>query len=392
MSNLITSPEYAPIHIDDVSQIFETILAKRPSFSSLVAVRGVATNHKHEWLEYKKEQTGWVVDGQSNSASAALVLDSTVGVVVGDVLGFTAPTGASHTVSAKVTTVTNTTDLVISRLGTDENILDNSIVFLISRAKPENSTQNLDTNVKPSRVFNYTQIFRRDLALSRSVLQTALYGLATEADRSEKVEDLINFQVINQLNNISFELNHSMISGIKAQRVDGGENGRLGGLLQFLTAQAGSQLDASAAQISQTILNNAIEQAVNNGADGTQLTVLLCHPVQARKISSFNTSGNNPIITRTEEIAGSFVAQYKSDLAATNGGALTTIVVDRNFPQDQVAILNMGNLALTPMQNFFVQESTDPKDDGRTFKLLGEVTMEFRNAADDAMLIINLGL
>lgn len=392
MSGLQNSMEYSAIHIPDVNEVFKTVIAKRPVVTSLISVRGQAKNHKHEWLEYKKSPTSWVVDGASAPASPALVLDSTVGVEVGDILKFTKTTGGSISVKARVVTVTDATTLVIARLGTDDTITDDSIVDLISRAKNENSTESKGTNVKPVRKYNYTQIFRRDLGLSRTVLQTALYGLKTEAEVNDKVEELVNFQVVNQLQDISYELNQSVLEGYKELRVDGGVAGTFGGMLPFLEENTRSQYDAGAVAVSQTILNNAIEQAVVNGANGADLTVMLCHPRQARKISAFNSAGNNPVIVRGEVTAGSYVAQYQSDLGGTNGGALTIVVVDRNFAEDKIAIFNPDNLSIVPMQNFFVQETTDNKTDGRTWKLLGEVTLEFKNYADEAILVHNLEL
>ncbi len=392
MTQLRNSMEYTAIHIPDVNEVFKTVIAKKPVVTSLIPVQGKALNHKHEWLEYKKSPTQWTVDGACGTGVTTLVLDDTTGVEVGDILKFTALTGASISVKAKVTVVVSATNLTITRLGTDVIITDDSSVDLVSRAKNENSTASEGTNVKPSRKYNYTQIFRRDLGLSRTVLQTALYGLATEAMKEAKIEELINFQVVNQLNDIGYELNQSVLEGYKEERVDGGASGSFGGIIPLLQESALSMYDASSAPLSTTILNNAIEKAVTNGANGTDLTVLLCHPTQARKISAFNVSGNNPVIVRGDETAGSYVARYQSDLGGTNGGSLTTIVVDRNFPQDMIAILNPESLAIVPMQNFFVEETTDKKTDGRSWKLLGEVTLEFKNYVDEAMLIYDLTL
>jgi hypothetical protein len=394
MADLQTSPEYSTIHIDDVNPIFKSIIAKQPVFASLINFSDrKALNHKHEWLEYKKSQTSWMVDGDAGTGVTTLVLDSNTGVKVGDVLKFVKPSGGSTSVKAKVTVVDGGgTNLTITRIGTDEIILDNSVVYLVSRAVKENSSEDLNANAIPARKYNYTQIFRRDLALSRTALQTALHGLSTEADITDKVMSLVEFQVENQLRDVAYEFNLSLLEGVKELRVDGGANGAMGGLLPFIKVDARSQLDAAAADVSPTILNNAVNQALENGANGGDLTVMLCHPRQARKISAFNTSGNNPIIVRSETTAGSYVARYQSDLGGSNGGALTIVVVDRNFPEDEIVIMNPNQAEVVPMQNFFVEETTDKKTDGRTWKLIGELTAEFRNANDEMIVITNLGL
>jgi hypothetical protein len=57
--------------------------------------------------------------------------------------------------------------------------------------------------------------------------------------------------------------------------------------MRFLKSATGNSLDADGA-ITMAIINNAMEIAKSNGANG--ISLLLCHPTQARKISAFNTS------------------------------------------------------------------------------------------------------
>jgi len=356
-------------------------------------------------LEHKRTPLAWTVNGASASASTALVLDSTAGVKANDILGFKTTAGASVSPRAKVTSVTNGTDLVIERLVTtafpDATIPDNATVFLISRAKAENSDSDAATNELPVRKFNYTQIFRRDLSLSRTLLQSQVYGLkgVSAADKREKIMKMVEFQAQAQLQQIAYELNQSTIFGVKEARADGGDNGSFGGIIDFLAENTESFYDAAGAALSQTILNNAVNQVAENGGDTTTLTVLHCHPRQARKISAFNTTGNNPVVIRGDVTAGTYVAQYQTDLAGSNGGALTQIVVDRGFPEDKIAILNPNNLRYVPMEAISVTETSRIEDgriastvDGRQWKLLGELTLEFKNSRDEAVLIDDLAL
>lgn len=389
-----TSMDYEAIHIADVTQTFRSIAEKTPTTLSLVPISPVkATLHKHEWLEHKKVQLSWTVNGACNTGDTSLVVDSNVGMKVGDILKFEQSTGASVSVKAKVSAVNGDgVTVTIERLGTDENIGDNAIVYLVARPQLENSTDDNADNERPSRQYNYTQIFRRDFTLSRTILQSQVYGLATDADQNNKLMSLINFQVLNKLREIAWEFNQSLIDGIREERDDVTDRGMFGGILYFLNLDAASLYDAAGAAVSQTILNNAIQQASENGAITTDMTVLLCHPSQARAISAFNTSGNNPVIVRGDITAGNYVARYQSDLAGSNGGALTTIVCDHNFPKDQIAILNPSDLAIVPMENISVTETTDKKQDGRSWKILGELTVEIKNSSVDHVLIDNLEL
>lgn len=411
MSRLESSPEYSALHIADVVETFKTVVEKRPTVTSLIPLvtdqNRRATLHKHEWLEHKRVPSSWTVNGASSASSTALVLDSTSGVKVGDVLGFKTSAGASVTVRAKVTAVTNSTDLVITRLTStglaDMTIPDNAVVSLISRAKPEGSTADPETNEKPTRNYNYTQIFRRDFQLTNSTLQSKVYGLKSEnpADKRAALLDLVTFQAEAQLQNIAWELNQSVIDGYRQERADGGANGSMGGLREFVYSQARSRVDAAGAALTQEIINNAVNQAAENGADTANLTTILCHPTQARKISGFNTSGSNPVVVRGDVTAGSYVAMYQTDLAGTNGGALLQVVVDRSFPEDELLIFNPGTCRLVPLGDraIGVTETTQftdgmPTDsyDGRKWTIKGELTLEFPNANDDAVVVHSLSL
>lgn len=389
-----TSMDYEAIHIPDVMQTFRTVVEKAPTTLSLIPISDErVTLHKHEWLEHSKSQQSWTVNGACNTGDTSLVVDDNTGMKVGDILKFEQSTGASVTVKAKVSAVNGDgVTVTIERLGTDENIGDNAVVYLVARPQLENSESDAGDNESPERAYNYTQIFRRDFRLSRTTLQSKVYGLATEADQEGKLMSLINFQVVNKLREIAWELNNSVIDGVREERDDVTDRGMFGGILYFLTAQASSQYDAAGAAVSQEILNNAIEQAAENGAITSEITVMLCHPSQARRISAFNTSGNNPVILRGEVTAGSYVAQYQSDLAGSNGGALTLIVTDPNFPKDQLALLNPSDLAIKSMEVLSVTETTDADVDGRRWKILGELTLEVRNAATDHMLVTGLEL
>jgi hypothetical protein len=126
----------------------------------------------------------------------------------------------------------------------------------------------------------------------------------------------------------------------------------------FLEEATGNSVDASGAAITQTIINNAFEVANGNGA--TNVSLILCNPVQARKISAFNTSGNNPVMQRTDTTTGSYVTTFVSDQ-----GNVATIVADRNFAKDKIALLDPSKVALVPLQNrqFQDKDATTPGAD-----------------------------
>ena len=353
MSNLITSPEYESISIPDVTEAFRTVQASLPNFLSLVGLASHRVkNHEHKWLEYKKAPKSWLVKTESKIKNPFINLVSTQGLKVGSVLGFTQADGRSLPVKAKVLGINKNREIItIKRLGPDTTIPAEASVFLISYARQENSQGEEDPNEIPTWQENYTQIFRRDVHLSRTLLQTELHGL-NRTEAREKTYGLLNFQIFSRLRDLAYELNQSVLQGIKEKRLDGGGHGMLGGVLPFLTAQESSQYDASNTELQADLINNAIEQAVSNGANYSDLRVIACHPKQGRKFSSLNR--DKLIIERADSVTGNQVLNFRSDLPGFGG--VSRIVLDANFPQDQIALLSPDNLELLAMEPLSVTE------------------------------------
>lgn len=393
MASNQTSVEFGTLRERNVEEAFRTLVADAPLLVSLFQNIGGVTHHKHEWLDDVKLPTTWTLNGAvDTSATTTIVLDANSGVKVGDILGFKGLTGASRVQQAKVTAVDGGgANLTVTWLAaTTNDLVDDDIAFLIARPRAEGSDESFAVNVLPLERYNYTQIFRRDFKLTRTLLQSKLYGLATQAARDGKIMDLVDYQALNQMRDIMYELNNSIINGYREARVDGGANGSMGGLLSFVTAAAASQYDASASAVSATIINNALAKAIANGGNPAEMTVMLMHTRQARKISAFNNSALN--ITRQDIGTGNYVARFTSDLSGSNGGAESLIVVDRSFPEDKILILNPNDVKIADMQEMIQEETTLNKVDARTFKILGEKTLEVHNANTNMMLITNLGL
>lgn len=145
--------------------------------------------------------------------------------------------------------------------------------------------------------------------------------------------------------------------------------------MRFLKNAAGNSVDAASSAISQTIMNNAFELFHNNG--GMNVSLIVCHPVQARKISAFNTTGNNPQVRREDTTTGSYVTTYVSDQ-----GDIVQILADRNFDKDKIALLDMTRIQVVPLRPFQDSNAANNGDDFEARRILGEYTLEVRNAAN----------
>jgi len=156
-------------------------------------------------------------------------------------------------------------------------MLTGSKVFLLSRPKNEATVADPDAGYEPTVEYNYTQIFDRTAKVSLTSLEVPKYGIG----------GALNYQVERQLKDIAYEMNRAMLRSPRVLRAVG-ENGTMGGIMRFLQAATGNAVDGLGAGIDQTMINNAVE--IGNGNGATNMTTLLCNPVQARKISAFNVS------------------------------------------------------------------------------------------------------
>jgi hypothetical protein len=365
----------------DLSDAFMQVVQESPVLSTLIRVDGVATNTKHEWLEDVVSPMQRTIKAGSpyTIADGAIELTSNVGVKLGDILEFELPTGAMGTLKAKVTAVNvNGETISISIYGgsTDQNMAAGSIVNLLSRPKNEATEASADNGYEPSVEYNYTQIFDRTAKVSLTSIEVPKYGIGGALD----------YQVSRQLLDIAYEMNRTMIRQARVQRSTS-EAGTMGGIMWFLQAATGNSVNASTAAISMGLINDAVEVAKGNGATG--LSILLAHPVQARKISAFNQSGNNPVVQRADTTTGSYVTTFVSDQ-----GDVMTLVADRNFDKDKVALLDPSKVALVPLQNrqFQDKDATPAGADYVARRIIGEYTLQVKNAAEAHSYIYGLSI
>ncbi len=378
--------------VRDLSGAFTEIVKKIPVLAALVGapLMGLdgkalkATSTKHEWLEDVMSPLGWTVNGIRNTSGGTLVLTSTTGVKAGMILGFESALGASKSVQLVVTAVTNTTDLAVSVYGgsTDVQLVATDVVKLISQPKGESSEADPSDGYEPTVEYNYTQIFDR----------TAKVSLTAEIVKKYGIESALNYQVQKKLRELAYELENAIIYGRRVQRTGdtGLTRGTFGGLLYFLEAASGNEIDASSNPITAGILNDAFELGYANGADN--LKTLVCNTNQARKVSGFNTSGNNPVIMRDEKTAGSYVMQFVGDLPVGQNGMVSQIVVDQAFPKDKIAIIDSSKVGIVPLRGFTDKDATPNGADYVARRVLGELTLQLKNAANSHVLISGLSL
>ncbi len=358
--------------VRDLSDVLNTVIQQEPTLISLVQTGGQpATNTKHEWMED-------VLSPERDSLAAAVADGSATTMTVDHGTKFDADMLITFEGYDEVCLVQSVSgnELAVQRGygGSGSAAISNGTeVIIISRPRPEGTDPGDDQGREPDTEYNCTEIFDATAKVSRTAQVVRQYG----------IENALDYQVQNHARIIARRMNNALIYGRRVQRTSS-VNGSMGGVLQFVGASGGNVVDAAAAALSATILNNAIEQVVR---DGGRPNILIANTNQARKISGFNTA--NLQVQRADQTAGNVVYRFVNDLPM---GIITQIVVDMNFPKTKVGILDTSRISLVPLTGSALSDE-DATPNGADYfarRILGEYTAEIKNAKEAHGLITNL--
>lgn len=375
--------------IRSVEESFDQLKSKYPVFLSLVPIVGMTTNTKEEWLNDSLAPVSSALTANSNTASATIVLASTAGLQPGSVLRFETSTGVTRTVQVQIVTVDSATNLTVTRPygGTvDENLVIGDVMNLVSTPRNEKTLATDESGQEPEMDYNYTEIFDAVASISGTAQAVKKYGL----------ENALNYQVANKMVEIMYRMNSAAIFGRRVQRT-GSVKGTMGGILQFIN-QAGGNVETTGGNLSATILNNMLQAIFSDGGFSNNYAIL-CADNQARRISALNTAGTNPVVQKqyneggNQGTLGGYISTFVGDLPVQSGFT-ANIVVDPNFPKDQVAIIDMNRVELTALEGraLFDKDASEPGLDGFKRRILGEYTLRVKNAKQAHAVAVGLNV
>ena len=374
--------EYAN-KVRDVSNLLNTLKPNMPAFLGLVAAGEAARAEKFEWLEdsidgFSSDITAFATTGDGTG----LTLTSTTNLLAGSILRVTSTLGATKSEQMVVDSVTNSTDIVVTRdygSTTGVTLLVGDIVKVVSAPVQKGSQFTEGLNFQSGSAFNYTQIFDTTAVVSATDIETAVYG----------GENAMDYQERQNLEQLLRQLNNAMIYGRKIARTSSAK-GAMGGVLQMM--EGGNVTDVSGA-ITSAVINDELEAIFDAGSTSSQFA-LMCTPNQARKISAFNTSGTNPVLNRdiADTRTGNYVTSFVGDLPVM-GGNQVNIIVEPNFPKDQAAIIDLQKTSLHSLgSRSFSSKPVNLDSDGVSKRITGEYTFQMKNAGSAHALLTGLTL
>lgn len=346
-----------------VLNTYEIIRQESPLLLGMIGTGEAATSTKLEWLEDSVGPRRFYPSANSSGA-LTVTADEVAMVKVGSLVMASGGPELFKVDSASGTSIT--VSLVAANGGSrTASTAPASVAWNIVADPEKEGSEAGDGPVHQAKTaYNCTQIFRKDVTLSRSAIQTAVYG---------DLDNQINHQVSLKLEEMVRDMNGVLVFGHRQER-SGSALGMAGGLYEFATGEGALSVDGGGTAILDDItINDAIQLVA--GAGGNATAVYTC-PALARVVGA--ATRDQVRIVREDRVRGNYVAQVVNAL----NGSLLTIVADplMNVVPNEAWVIDLSMISIHHMQPPTDSDSTGPGFDGIRRSLIAETTFEFNNA------------
>lgn len=329
---------------------------------------------KHEWLEERLAANSTLVNGAQTN------VETTIEVTAGTGTRFAVGDHVQVDGSREIMLVgtANANDIVVTRafLGTTNvAILDGATIMRIANPTLEKVAGGNPLATDRQRRVNFTQIFRREICVSRS--RKKVRNLGTIADEvahqlerqsQDLIRDLAKSVVNEREHNTTPEGSDAIprtMNGIIYQILDGAS----------VTGGDPSIVSAGGVGLDQDLLDDLLRDVYEKGG---RITHLIPSTRQYEALAA--TIEGRRRYTSTESIAGGRVSEYVSkwgDIVVTPGDIFVPADVILAVDASKLALLMLGD-GSEPFERF------DQGKDGTSDEVIteGEFTLEAKNASD----------
>ncbi len=346
----------------------DVILQKSPVLFGLIGTGDALTQTKFEW------QNDYLNSDTADVAAEVLADATEISLKPGEARKFAENALVQNGLEVlRVVSIDELGNKVTVERGFDattpEAIDADGELKIISRPRPQGEDAFRKNEINDRLVsFNYSQIFSRYAAVSRTQQAVNTYGVADELD----------YQVGLRLEEMIREANNSLIYGRKYQG-SGSQPSTSGGLFAFANEQGSAVKDFGGNEIDAKGLNDAVEETFKRGG---VVNTILCAPNVARQITKLG--GDTIRTTREDNATGHQILSFVSDLP---GGAITNVVVDLNMPKDRALLFNIDNVKARYLTPIYDQDATLPGGDYFSRVIRGEFGWEIKNAKESVAVL-----
>ena len=348
----------------DLSDILSTVVKDEPRFISNFRPVADATQQKHEWLEDQITGRSVTVSNTVSGMVCPATADDLAKLKLGTLLVV-----AGDSALFRVTNIAAnnfTVELAAANGSAIKEPAKGNVLNIVSTPMSEgsNTGDGDETGITGNSNYNCTQIFRKDIILSGSAIAINVFGSA---------DNQLNRQTAFALGELARDLNRVALFGVRAE-VSASVRGSAGGLYTFGTGENSLSVNAANERLSTDLINDAAQKIMRAGGEPAQV---LCSPGQARVLS--NEYQSQIQILRSDERRGAYVAVIVNQI---NGRGMT-IMADPDVPDTDVWVIDPTGFGLASLRGRAIsdEDATPRGFDGIKRMALGELTFEFKNAA-----------
>ena len=340
--------------IPDISIVFDTLVQGDNGLLANVKTGEPVKNIEAGWIDDVLAKTEVLIKNVSSTT-----LSGDTGVDLRNLV----VTGAQvrNIKNADVFTVSSLTSGVLTVTPNDGSATPVSGTFAVNNVPvgAEASTRGAVTKHQGTKKQNYTQIFRRDVELSNSVLNTNTYDRAS--------------YMATQTNAALFELKEALSEavwfGIKSKS-DADNTRSFDGLYSLYEKAGGTSIDGSSNSGAITYAKlTTLATAV--AKKGGKPDMLICNPAIGGKLSEIIFEKQKTVIA--DNILGSHASYFKNPVT----GQSIKIVYDSDCPIGDLWLGSAGAMELRPLgdRDLVISDASTPDKDATALKLIKECTL-----------------
>ena len=351
----------------DLTGILSTLVQDQPMFLKRFPLKAPAASVKHEWLEdVLKPRSASFTDYAA--AEGKFTVADAAGWAPGDILRV-----KGDPALFRVESVTPTS-IAVSLLApngsavaalTDLTATSGTLIY-DHRPVPQGSNSGESLFSQSGTEYNYTEIIRGDVEITNTALAVKTYGN----------ENAMPYQLRRAMLTIMRQANNICLFGHRGSSSPSAlAPGRAGGLYFFGTQPGSLSVNALGAPLSLKLINDAAQNVLDAG--GNPDTVL-CGPGQARVISQLMRGQIN--LTPGDTRRGSFANMIVSE----STGQVMNVFIEPSLSNmdGDVWVIDSTSLGMCYLggRELHSEPATAPGYDGQKWSIIGEFTLEFKNA------------
>lgn len=350
----------------DLSEVLSAILLDDTDFVSYHGISGdAATQTKHEWVEDALNATTITQTGGgsflSGTTATVIVFSANISRITAGTLLKDRLSGKSEVV--QVTAVSGVS-ATVTRGFSDTSAqahASGATWDIIANPRPQGMAGPKDESTTRTKPYNYTQIFSKGVRLTGTAEAIIHAGINSEQE----------YQIDMRLRELKRELNRACVMGQRTGQPSDSVYGTMAGAIAWTGFINTGNKTTTAETLTPSVLNSMIKQCWDAGLDPD---TILVGGVQKQKISAFDQEFRRS--TLDSRRAGFTVEEFVSDL-----GINLRLVVDRWVPDDVCIVYKKDQVKIMPLRTRgFFMEPLGKTGDSHDWQIVGEYTMEFRNA------------